>query len=201
MKYNSAELCTRHTRAVRPRVADGGGTRAQSARPDRQRLVQRQFAINRHGAKIMARAPGYRAVATISADHGSPTLIRLAPFVPKALYLSFSTRLGWASRLLRLFTGFIQRRLKSPLCSERLGPATRSPRSKTAKIPEKSPQIGRQNCKPLRHCGINTDFIDPVGVNVLFRACHLRRWYWIIGCCEMFNAGKADSTCLLRFDR
>ena len=48
-----------------------------------------QFAINRYGAKIMARAPGYRAVATISADHGSPTLIRLAPFVPKALYLSF----------------------------------------------------------------------------------------------------------------
>ena len=48
-----------------------------------------QFAIEAGGSTVMARAPGYRALTVEMANRGQPALIRLTPFVPKALYLSF----------------------------------------------------------------------------------------------------------------
>ncbi|HXJ00694.1 MAG TPA: putative glycoside hydrolase [Micropepsaceae bacterium] len=47
-----------------------------------------QFKIETNGSKLMARAPGYRAATAGTSDQGR-TIIRLAPFTPKALYLSF----------------------------------------------------------------------------------------------------------------
>ena len=46
------------------------------------------FMIEAHGAPLMARAPGYRASRTAELQP-SGTVIRLNPFKPKALYLSF----------------------------------------------------------------------------------------------------------------
>ena len=47
------------------------------------------FAIELDTAAVMARAPGYRALAAETNDRDATTPIRLTPFVPKALYLSF----------------------------------------------------------------------------------------------------------------
>jgi hypothetical protein len=50
-----------------------------------------EFTINSNGSRVMARAPGYRAVtmAIETSDHNRPPVVRLSPFTPKALYLSF----------------------------------------------------------------------------------------------------------------
>jgi len=48
------------------------------------------FAITANGATVMARAPGYRALGVPVADlAGAPAPLRLAPFIAKAIYLSF----------------------------------------------------------------------------------------------------------------
>ncbi len=47
------------------------------------------FAIAAGGSEVMARAPGYRAAATEIAAQAGPAVVRLSPFTPRALYLSF----------------------------------------------------------------------------------------------------------------